>query len=162
MQLRISSRAFASVFIGRKACSHEPRRELRSHAIDYTSTTLRPFIASASIAENPGGSGKIVAILRRRLLTQAQVQHMRNHPMTGWYMHMGQTQFYPDSPTSIVALQNQLGLSGDQIKQLTSIQEKSNTDAKAVLTDEQRTKLATITKGWKPISMDRCWTLMIQ
>jgi hypothetical protein len=41
-------------------------------------------------------------------------------------------------------LLNQLGLSGDQIKQLTSIQEKSNTDAKAVLTDEQRTKLATI------------------
>ncbi len=93
-------------------------------------------------------------------MTQAQVQHMQNHPMMEWYMHMGQTQFYPDSPTSIAALQNQLGLSGDQIKQLTAIQEKSNTDAKAVLTDEQRTKLATVTKGWKPMSMDHCWTLM--
>ena len=95
-------------------------------------------------------------------MTQAQVQHMQNHPMTGWYMHMGETQFYPDSPTSIIALQNQLGLSGDQIKQLTAIQEKSNTDAKAVLTDEQRTKLGTVTKGWKTMSMDQCWTLMNQ
>ena len=58
--------------------------------------------------------------------------------------------------------QNQLELSGDQIKQLTAIQEKSNTDAKAVLTDEQRTKLGTVTKGWKTMSMDQCWTLMNQ
>jgi hypothetical protein len=93
-------------------------------------------------------------------MTQAQVQHMQNHPMMGWYMHMGQTQFYPDSPMSIAAFQNQLGLSGDQIKQLTAIQEKANTDAKAVLTDEQRTKLGTATKRWKPMSMDHCWTVM--
>jgi hypothetical protein len=45
-------------------------------------------------------------------------------------MHMGQTQFYKDSPMTIAALQNQLGLSADQIKQLTAIQERSNTDAK--------------------------------
>jgi hypothetical protein len=93
-------------------------------------------------------------------MTQSQMQHMQNHPMFGWYTHMGQTQFYPDSPMSIVALQNQLGLSGDQIKQLTAIQEKSNTDAKAVLTDEQRSKLGTVTKGWGPMSMNHCWNLM--
>jgi hypothetical protein len=54
-------------------------------------------------------------------MNQAQVQHMQNHPMMGCYMHMGQTHFYSDSPTSITALQNQLGLSGDQIKQLAAI-----------------------------------------
>jgi hypothetical protein len=95
-------------------------------------------------------------------MTQAQVQDMQNRPMMGWYIHMGQTQFYPHSPMSIAALQNQLGLSADQIKQLTAIQEKSDTDARAVLTDEQRTKLASVTKGWKPMSMDHCWTLMNQ
>jgi hypothetical protein len=95
-------------------------------------------------------------------MTQAQVQHMQNRPMMAWYMHMGQTQFYPDSPMGIAALQNQLGLSADQIKQLTAIQEKSNTDAKALLTDEQRTKLGAVTKGRKTMSMDHCWTLMNQ
>ena len=93
-------------------------------------------------------------------MTQAQVQHMQHNPMMGWCTHMGQTQFYPESPMSIVAFQNQLGLSADQIKQLTAIQEKSNTDAKAVLTDEQRTKLDTVTKGWRAMSMDHCWNLM--
>jgi hypothetical protein len=93
-------------------------------------------------------------------MTQSDVQHMHNHPMMGWYTHMGQTQFYPDSPMSIAALQNELGLSGDQIKQLTSVQEKANADAKAILTDDQRAKLGTATKGWKPMTMYHCWDLM--
>lgn len=93
-------------------------------------------------------------------MTQSQVQHMQNYPMMGWYTHMAKPSFIQTALTSIAALQNQLGLSGDQIKQLTAIQEKSNADAKAVLTDEQRTKLGTVTKGWKPMSMDHCWTLM--
>lgn len=61
---------------------------------------------------------------------------------------------------SIVALQDEVGLSNDQVKQLTSIQEKANSEAKAVLTEEQRAKLSTVTKGWKPMSMSRCWNLM--
>lgn len=61
--------------------------------------------------------------------------------MMGWYAHMGQTRVYPDSPMSIVALQDEVGLSNDQVKQLTSIQERANSDAKAVLTQEQRAKL---------------------
>ena len=36
-------------------------------------------------------------------MSQSQMQHM---PMMGWHTHVGQTQFYPDSPTSIVALHN--------------------------------------------------------
>lgn len=65
----------------------------------------------------------------------------------------------PSPSLSLCCIANQLGLSGDQIKQLTAIQEKSNADAKAVLTDEQRIKLGTVTKGWKPMSMDHCWDL---
>ena len=93
-------------------------------------------------------------------MTQSDVQRMHKNPMMGWYAHMGQTMVYPDSPMSIVALQDEVGLSNDQVKQLTSIQERANSEAKAVLTQEQRANLATVTKGWKPMSMSRCWNLM--
>jgi hypothetical protein len=93
-------------------------------------------------------------------MSQSDVQRMQNHPMMGWYGHMGQTTVYPDSPMSIIALQDEVGLSKDQIKQLTSIQERANSDAKVVLTEEQPAKLGTVTKGWKPMSMSRCWNLM--
>lgn len=93
-------------------------------------------------------------------MTQTDMQHMQNQPMMGWYAHMGQTTVYPDSPMSIVALQDEVGLSKDQIRQLTSIQERANSDAKDVLTEEQRAKLSSVTKSWKPMSMSRCWNLM--
>lgn len=86
-------------------------------------------------------------------MSQSDMQRMQNNPMMGWYAHMGQTTVYPDSPMSIVALQDEVGLSKEQIQQLTSIQEKANSDAKAVLTEEQRAKLGTVTKSWKPMSM---------
>lgn len=59
-------------------------------------------------------------------MTQSDVQRMHKNPMMGWYAHMGQTIVYPDSPMSIVALQDEVGLSKDQIRQLTSIQENIN------------------------------------
>ena len=93
-------------------------------------------------------------------MTQSDVQRMHKSPMMGWYAQMGQTMVYPDSPMSIVALQDEVGLSNDQVKQLTSIQERANSEAKAVLTQEQRAQLANVTKGWKPMSMSRCWNLM--
>ena len=93
-------------------------------------------------------------------MTQSDVQHMQKNPMMGWYAHMGQTTVYPDSPMSIVALQDEVGLSRDQIQQLTSIQERANSDAKAVLTEEQRAKLGSVTKRWKPMSMSQCWNMM--
>ena len=93
-------------------------------------------------------------------MTQSDVQRMHKNPMMGWYAHMGQTRIYPDSPMSIVALQDEVGLSKDQIKQLTSIQERANSDAKAVLNEEQRAKLVTVTKRWKPMSMSQCWNFM--
>jgi hypothetical protein len=93
-------------------------------------------------------------------MTQAQMQHVQNHPMMGWYMHMGQIQLYPESPTSIVAWKNELGLSDIQAGQLKAIEERAIADAKAALTDEQKAKLATLTKGLSPMSMDHCWTMI--
>jgi hypothetical protein len=61
-------------------------------------------------------------------MTQSDVQHMQKNPMMGWYAHMGQTRVYPDSPMSIVALQDEVSLSKDQIKQF----------------------LGTVTKSWNP------------
>ena len=44
-------------------------------------------------------------------MTQSDVQRMHKNPMMGWYTHMGQTMVYPESPMSIVALQDEVGLS---------------------------------------------------
>ena len=52
-------------------------------------------------------------------MTQSDVQHMQKNPMMGWYAHMGQTRVYPDSPISIVALHDEVGLYHDPVKQLT-------------------------------------------
>jgi hypothetical protein len=95
-------------------------------------------------------------------MTQSDMQHMQNHPMMGWYMHMGQTQLYPESPMSILAWKDQLGLSESQAGQLKAIEERAIADAKAVLSDQQKDKLASITKGWRPMSMGYCWNLMNQ
>ena len=51
-------------------------------------------------------------------LTQSDVQRMHKNPMMGSYAHMGQTRVYPDSPMSIVALQDEVGVSNDQVKRV--------------------------------------------
>jgi hypothetical protein len=93
-------------------------------------------------------------------MTQSQVQSMQKHPMMGWYTHMGRIQLYPDDPMSILAWKDELDLSDSQADQLKAIDERAIADAKAVLSDEQKTKLARVTKGWKPMSMNQCWNLM--
>jgi hypothetical protein len=93
-------------------------------------------------------------------MTQSQVQSMQKHPMMGWYTHMGRIQLYPGDPMSILAWKDELDLSDSQADQLKAIDERAIADAKAVLSDEQKTKLARVTKGWKPMSMNQCWNLM--
>ena len=85
---------------------------------------------------------------------------MRKDPMMGWYIHMGRVQLYPGNPLSILAWKDELGLSNSQAAQLKAIEERAIADAKAVLSDEQTTKLARVTKGWRPMSMNQCWNLM--
>jgi len=93
-------------------------------------------------------------------MNQSHMQHMRNHPMMGWYTRMGQTQVYPSSPMSILAWKDELGLSDSQASQLKAVEERAIAEAKAVLTNEQRIKLANMTKGWKPMSIDQYRNLM--
>jgi hypothetical protein len=95
-------------------------------------------------------------------MSQPQVQSMRKHPMMGWYTHMGRIQLYPGDPMSILAWEDELGLSNSQADQLKAIEEKAIAEARAVLSDEQKAKLARVTKGWRPMSMNRCWDLMNQ
>ena len=61
---------------------------------------------------------------------------------------------------SILVWKDELGLSNSQADQLKAIEERAIADAKAVLSDEQTTKLARATKGWRPMSMNQCWNLM--
>lgn len=75
-------------------------------------------------------------------MSQSQVQSMRKHPMMGWYTHMGRIQLYPGDPMSILAWEDELGLSNSQADQLKAIEEKAIAEARAVLSDEQKAKLA--------------------
>ena len=93
-------------------------------------------------------------------MSSSEVQNMRKHPMMGWYTHMGRVQLYPGNPMSILAWKDELGLSNSQADQLKAIEERAIADAKAVLSDEQTTKLTRVTKGWRPMSMNQCWNLM--
>ena len=72
----------------------------------------------------------------------------------------GPSPVYPGNPLSILAWKDELGLSNSQADQLKAIEERAISDAKAVLSDEQTTKLARVTKGWRPMSMNQCWNLM--
>lgn len=93
-------------------------------------------------------------------MSESQVQSMGKHPMMGWYTHMGRIQLYPGDPMSIVAWEEELGLSNSQTDQLKAIEERAIADARAVLSDEQKTKLGRLTKGWRRMSMNQCWNLM--
>ncbi len=52
-------------------------------------------------------------------------------------MNMMRTPIFPDSPCSIFALKQQLGLSEEQTKKLGSIEEKARGEARKVLTESR-------------------------
>lgn len=68
-------------------------------------------------------------------------------------MNMMRTPIFPDSPFSIFALKQQLGLTEEQMKKLGSIEEKARSEARKVLTEEQTKKFSELVKNWKPMSM---------
>ena len=63
------------------------------------------------------------------------------------------TMVYPESSGSILALEDYLSLSEEQVKNLKTIVEKANVEAKGILTDAQRKKLESVSESWQPQSM---------
>jgi hypothetical protein len=81
---------------------------------------------------------------------QQTSEGMCNNAMMAQCRHMMRTLVHPDSPMSMCAMKEQLGLSEKQIKDLMAIEEKAGIEAKNVLTGEQRNKFEALTKDWKP------------
>ncbi len=86
-------------------------------------------------------------------MMQHMMEGMANTPMMAQCMNMCRTVISHDSPSSLVALNEQLGLTEEQVKKLIAIEEQARNQAKVVLTDEQRAKFEELTKDWKPQSM---------
>jgi len=72
------------------------------------------------------------------------------------YQHMCMMLLHPHSPASIVAWKDQLGLNDAQTSQLQAIQDKAVRDAEAVLNEDQRNKLNSLTAGWNPQTPMQC------
>jgi hypothetical protein len=67
--------------------------------------------------------------------------------------HMCAVQFRPQSPASLLAWKEKLGLTDDQVASLKAVEEKAVADAKALLKPEQVAKLDELSKDMKPQSM---------
>lgn len=81
------------------------------------------------------------------------MQCMGDNAMTAQCMTMCNAAISPDSPSSLLALKDQLGLSERQAKALVEIETKARADARKMLTADQQKKLEGLTKDWKPTSM---------
>lgn len=72
------------------------------------------------------------------------------------YQHMCSMQLQPNSPVSLLAWKDQLGLNEAQTTQIQAIQDKAIRDAEAVLNDDQRSKLNSFAAGWKSQTLMQC------
>lgn len=70
--------------------------------------------------------------------------------------HMCATQHNPESPESLLAWKQELGLTEDQVTTLRTVEEKAVSDAKALLSPEQVDKLKGPARDAKPESMMGC------
>ena len=91
------------------------------------------------------------------------MEKMGDNPMMAQCMNMMRTPIFPDSPCSVFALKEQLGLSEEQAKNLGAIEERARAEARKTLTEEQAKKFEVLTKDWKPMSMmEEMQTMMPQ
>jgi hypothetical protein len=70
--------------------------------------------------------------------------------------HMCAAQHNPEGPASLLAWKQELSLTTDQVTNLRTLEEKTISDAKALLSAEQVDKLNELVQGAKPQSMMQC------
>jgi hypothetical protein len=96
------------------------------------------------------GNGHMQQMMQMWGMTPEMMQ--RGHMMT----HAALTR---DDPSAILGLKEQLGLTDDQVAKLEALQKKTNEDARATLTDEQRAQLENLPAG--PGSMAQMYGQMM-
>ncbi len=92
-------------------------------------------------ASNRGSMGMMHSMM--------QMQNTNDAPAMAQCMNVCRATIYPDSPASLLALKDQLGLSEEQTKKLADIESKTRTEAKSVLTADQRKTFEGLTRDWK-------------